>query len=42
MDIKTVKYKDDECYGQSFEQIDQCKKCWIKDACYVAWKNRDK
>jgi hypothetical protein len=42
MAIKMVKYQDDECFGLHHDEIEQCKECWIKAACLVAYKNRDK
>ncbi|MFH0978669.1 MAG: hypothetical protein V1837_05185 [Candidatus Woesearchaeota archaeon] len=41
MDVKMFKLKEDPCYGKKYELIEQCKRCWIKNACSTAYKNRN-
>jgi hypothetical protein len=40
METKMYKLVDDLCYGQKYEEIEQCEKCWVKQPCSVAFKNR--
>lgn len=40
MKIKMIKFADDPCFGKKYEQIEQCKNCWIKKACFVSFRNR--
>jgi len=40
MEIKLAKWVDDECFGELFEEVEQCDFCWIKKACHNRYKNR--
>lgn len=41
MKTKLVKYANDKCYGENYEKIEQCHACWVKNACFVKYRNRD-
>ena len=36
-----IKYVNDPCFGEKYEQIEQCTACWIKKACFVTFRNRN-
>ena len=42
MKIKMIKHTDDPCFGEKYEQIEQCDYCWIKKACFATFRNRKK
>ncbi len=39
---KMAKFENDKCFGKKYDQIEQCKECWIKKACHVEFINRKK
>ncbi|RMF05492.1 hypothetical protein D6764_04585 [Candidatus Woesearchaeota archaeon] len=38
--IKYAKLENDPCFGEKYEQIEQCNYCWVKESCYMRFKNR--
>ncbi|MCB9359409.1 hypothetical protein H6503_05740 [Candidatus Woesearchaeota archaeon] len=39
---KMVKNVNDECYGEKFEQIEDCPSCWIRTSCGATYKSKKK
>ncbi|MEM4282470.1 MAG: hypothetical protein QXU88_00650 [Candidatus Woesearchaeota archaeon] len=42
MAVKFLKYSDDACFGKKHEQLEECKNCWIKNSCYMKFRNKGK
>lgn len=39
---KIIKFVDDECFGMKFNQLDACKRCWLRFACSIKQKHYEK
>lgn len=39
MKIKMSKLQDDPCYGKKYNQIEQCKACWVINPCERVFNN---
>ncbi len=39
-EVKMLKFVEDPCFGQKHKQCEGCEKCWIKQACLVAFRNK--
>ena len=40
MAVKFVKLAEDPCFGKKFETHEQCGECWIKNSCFMKFRNR--
>ncbi len=38
--VKMFKLAEDPCFGKKFETHEQCPACWIKQSCFVTFRNR--
>jgi len=40
MAVKFVKYVNDVCFGEKYEQCGQCEECWVKKSCFIRFRNK--
>jgi len=40
MPVKMLKYVNDPCFGEKYLQHDQCEECWVKNSCFIRFRNK--